>query len=586
MDNASTESIELTTKPDISFSGHKRLVRAIQFFPEGGQLVSCSYDRTIRLWNFTASTAGETKTISDIREVNCLTISPDGKRIISGGDDGLLKIWDRKTQALLGKWKGQGKWIICVSISPNGKFVASGDRGGEVLMWDSTNGDILWRMGEYHCGPIYRIFSVVFSPSSSKLAIAEEDGRIRVVGVETAELILGPIKAHEDGIYSIAWSVDEKWLYSGSADGIIRKWDAETGDEVGEPFRGHTSTVAALAISSDGNTIASASHDKTVRFWRAESGQPVGEPLQHDVSVLAIAFSPIGEFLASGGGDGKVNVWHVPWWDGHGEHNRLVTSSGFLDLPAIARSLPSDDYRGDILDVSAIYGPSSHHPIRSGKPRQHLEHPNTGPSQSQYLRDWWKTPARLFRRRLLGGCNHKSPQQAVITPVSAGHAEPRVWVACDDERQTLPQPLPAAPGYYQFFSILTKSQESVCRSSSPVVSSDADVTGHQHGTGSLFCCGLWAGSGLIFRRQRSRPRKSSLEVPAVHYAEDSRTPNAGPGSQRASPRDASVYGPNMLAPPEAASDSASLASSRSFHSARSNIGGSDVDQHPELEGWA
>jgi WD40 repeat protein len=63
----------------------------------------------------------------------------------------------------------------------------------------------------------------------------------------------------------------------------------------------HELSGILLSLSPDGTKIASASRDKTVRFWDAHSGDPIEHPLQHEAGVFAVAFSPSGEFVASGG---------------------------------------------------------------------------------------------------------------------------------------------------------------------------------------------------------------------------------------------------------------------------------------------
>jgi WD40 repeat protein len=56
-------------------------------------------------------------------------------------------------------------------------------------------------------------------------------------------------------------------LASGSFDGTIKLWAIATGEEL-TCLRGHTHSVIALAFAPDGQKIASASHDQTVRVWR------------------------------------------------------------------------------------------------------------------------------------------------------------------------------------------------------------------------------------------------------------------------------------------------------------------------------
>ena len=68
--------------------------------------------------------------------------------------------------------------------------------------------------------------------------------------------------------------------------------------------------IRAVAFSPDGKRIVSGGFDGKVRFWDAEFGTPVGQPLEgHKGVVSSVAFSPDGKRIASGDEDGVVRLW-------------------------------------------------------------------------------------------------------------------------------------------------------------------------------------------------------------------------------------------------------------------------------------
>ncbi|KIJ64260.1 hypothetical protein HYDPIDRAFT_62090, partial [Hydnomerulius pinastri MD-312] len=244
--------------------GHDDWISGIVYLPEGDRVVTCSWDKTVRLWDATTGEE-EGERMEHGAGVRCLAVTKDGKRIVSGDYDGELKVWEVETRKLVEMWEGHEGRINSVTISPDGEFAASGDSRGRIVIREAkSGGEIRDSIETGDC-----VYSLCFSPSGETIV----------------------------------------YLFSGSSDCTICKWDSDTGGAVGEPWQEHTSLINSLALSPDGTHISSASDDQTICFWHTDSGSRVGEPLEHQGKVRALAFSPSGEFIAGGGEDYTLSIW-------------------------------------------------------------------------------------------------------------------------------------------------------------------------------------------------------------------------------------------------------------------------------------
>jgi WD40 repeat protein len=336
MSKTSQKSVDLTTKPLMTMSGHEEEIRKIMYLPGGERIVTCSLDRTVRIWHV-ENGEQEGTTMEHEDWVDGLAVTRDGKRILSGGGDKRIKVWDVETHELIEEWENDTGAIWCMAVSPAGQLVASGSYNGKIMIREMKESGEIKHSIDAGSG----VCSLCFSPNGEKLACAVvnvvgEHGVIHVYDVESGELVLGPIKGHEDVVRCVLWSLDGSQLFSGSDDHTIQCWNSDTSESIREPWE--TDYVWSLSLSPDGTKLASASADNTVRFWDVRSGDPIEPPLQHDNSINVVTFSPSGEFVASGGYD-KISIWRVPWWDD--SRKQVITTFAYLPTPFLTVFIPA-----------------------------------------------------------------------------------------------------------------------------------------------------------------------------------------------------------------------------------------------------
>ena len=201
-----------------------------------------------------------------------VTISPDGQTLASGNQDGTIKVWNLHKWKLLlwnlHKWKllhtlaGHSNVVSSVAFSPDGKTLLSGGNDKAIKVWDLDTGKLL-RTLEGHSEAVT---SITISHDGKTLASGSYDKTIRIWNICSGEL-LHTFTEHADGVRSIAISpVVGKTLVSGSNDKTIKVWDLDA-RKLLRTLEGHSEAVTSIAFSPDGKTLASGSHDTTIKIW-------------------------------------------------------------------------------------------------------------------------------------------------------------------------------------------------------------------------------------------------------------------------------------------------------------------------------
>jgi WD40 repeat protein len=294
------------TTPIRDFKGHKDSIRAVAVFPDKRQMVTGSWDKTLRIWDLeTGVVLKKMEGHSD--RVRALTVSRDGQMIASADTGGEIIAWHGETgESLTKPIKAHSRQIYSVDFSPDGTVLATYSSDGMTKFWCTKT----WQMrGEpINCLDVY---CVRYSPSGELLAIATEHN-IQIYNTGTKKRVAS-FKAHTKWNWSLAWTPDGTRLLSGGDkdDPTIREWDPLTWQQVGHPWEGHTRYINDIAIHPAGTLVASASYDNHIRLWRLSDRRNIGI-FQHSSPSLSVTFSVDGRYILSGGEDHKISEWEVP----------------------------------------------------------------------------------------------------------------------------------------------------------------------------------------------------------------------------------------------------------------------------------
>jgi WD40 repeat protein len=283
-------------------------VGAVQFSPDGKWLVSGGGDRIIRVWNLVTG-----KSRHELKGPGGFTcsvrISPDGKTLVAAGYESggaschPIHRWDLPSGQGLPSLAGHPGGIRRMAFTPDGKYLVSGGFDGTVRIWDLANGKEK-RLIRAHGGAVY---GLAITRDGKTLASGGVDG-VRVWDLASGrERTSGPLTRNET--LAVAFAPCGRMLASGERD-VVRFWELATGKEI-QSLRGFKSELSYMVFSSDGRTLLSSSYDRAVRLWEVRTGKLIRKLDGHESWVWGLDLSPDEKSVASCGFDGKLLCWDM-----------------------------------------------------------------------------------------------------------------------------------------------------------------------------------------------------------------------------------------------------------------------------------
>jgi WD40 repeat protein len=306
--------------PARRLDGHTNTITRLLLMPDGRTLLSSSYDHSIRCWDVNG-TGGDSVTVSLNARKREYLIRGRASKIPA------LVEATVKTQPSLRVLAGHREWVSGMSLTRDGKVLLSGDDGGHVLVWDREAGKELrrWKVRGW-------CYAVAVSPDGKQALISERLPLIFDSGRRDAVKLYDATTGKEQhdlgttfkGMYLSAadFSPDGKVLAvgrGGEVDGLNGKVflvDPATGKKTRDFGPGHEHGITDLAFHPDGKQVASSGRDTVVRIWDVSSGkqvQELGKPRggQFKDWIHAVSFSPDGKRLAAADMAGFVHVWSL-----------------------------------------------------------------------------------------------------------------------------------------------------------------------------------------------------------------------------------------------------------------------------------
>jgi WD40 repeat protein/serine/threonine protein kinase len=289
---------------------------ALALSPDDKRLVTAGEDGVVRFWDADSLESGQ-----ELRghkgTVYALEFTGDGRSLLSAGKDGTIRVWDPERKAVARLLRDHHGGVVRVRVIPGTQTALSAGADRVIRLWNLDEG--MWA-AYLHDVPVC---SLAYAPSGRTLAIGRGgEVVLRDLATGREDTLGGSFR----GELRVAWSPDSKLLAVAEGQmgypcaGEVQLWDVSARRCV-RTLSGHAGGALAVAFSPDGQLIATGERGRNVvdatrvRLWDAASGQ-LRQTLPHRHAVAAVAFSPDGRLVATGTATHWSNVpGELKLWD-------------------------------------------------------------------------------------------------------------------------------------------------------------------------------------------------------------------------------------------------------------------------------
>ena len=323
----------LTTRLRARLTEHRTPVIGFAMTPDGRRAVSLGQDGVAVVWDALTWTKLRATPVAFWNDN--ISITPDGRRILGiGRDSRSLRVLDAatgaETQNLANVWANANAF----AVSPDSRRVAATMIDRSIRIFDVAGTD-----DSTEFLPVNSAMSVCWTPDGRRIACVGADSAIRIHDAKTGALVAS-FDADRSGM-ALTASPDSRFLATLSRSRKVRILDAETAREV-RTFAPIVNNIRCVAFMPHSRWVAVAENSGLVNVWDCETGREIGRLATEQRAVMTVAFTPGGRWLVTGGSDGTIKVWGATGASKPAVAPARPGRPGYLGIGAA----PEDDVKG------------------------------------------------------------------------------------------------------------------------------------------------------------------------------------------------------------------------------------------------
>jgi WD40 repeat protein/energy-coupling factor transporter ATP-binding protein EcfA2 len=307
---------DATTKSIIGapLRDHDGIAYRVQYINSGHEVISAGEDGRVLFWDATTHQQSRPALAGHGSGVR-MSINENANLVVTPSDDGKIGIWDlRGASAVAKPLPKPTSAIAALAATPIGTLVGA-DADGNLTLWDHAGVSI----GKPVHIPNAAFTGVAISTDSSRVAVSNRDGTIRIVNPRTGVLV-GPMLHAGTRTDAVALSPNGQWVATletdGACDACIRAYDLNHPAAAPLALRppglkpGKRSPATTATFSPDGKTLFTGIRRGWVDAWAIPSGKHLwGTKMERGIRSLAA--SPNGQLVAAGANTGLLKIFEA-----------------------------------------------------------------------------------------------------------------------------------------------------------------------------------------------------------------------------------------------------------------------------------
>ncbi|XP_052071620.1 cilia- and flagella-associated protein 52-like [Mytilus californianus] len=301
---------------------HSKAVKDVVFpFGFSNLIVTCQ-EEEIRVWNMSTKKEILRHVVAN-KTCNAVCITRDGKTIFSAWDDGIIRGYgfSKDGKSLKQKFErgeAHSKGVTAISCTSDGNRIVSGGGEGQVRIWDITRsmnakGEDVYiiKLAETMMEHKGTVSDVKVTNGDLECATASNDGTCIIWDLQN--------KRRKGIVFAntlfkcLTYDAKEVQLVTSGTDRKIGFWETHGGERIRDLDGSSSGSVNAIDLSPDGRFLVTGGDDRMIKVWTYQEGEVVAVGIGHSDSVIKVKICPNQNLIVSVSEDGAILIWKFPF---------------------------------------------------------------------------------------------------------------------------------------------------------------------------------------------------------------------------------------------------------------------------------